>query len=270
MSYESLETSVQDGAPRELYVFTVDDEVVGRYTSGESGVTVDGDLYESSPHARGKIGISGEKGREGVKVTVDRDHPIAQRLTLRPRTGVVGCVIHRYHRDDASDRIIQYAGRVMSARRDKNGARILSIEPISVGQQRIGLHRVAQPACNLQLYGPLCRLNMYDWAHDTTITGVNGYALSVASVESGLPYVGGIVEYTAADGLTEYAYIEEVSGLDLTLDLPLYDAAATDAVTIYPGCDWTMKTCHEVYGNSPNYGGRLNIPDINPVTSSAF
>ena len=55
-----------------------------------------------------------------------------------------------------------------------------------------------------------------------------------------------------------------------TLDLPLYGAETGEPVTIYPGCDWTMTTSDEVYDNALNYGGRRNVPNLNPVTSNAF
>jgi hypothetical protein len=71
-------------------------------------------------------------------------------------------------------------------------------------------------------------------------------------------------------GITDYAYIEEADGTALTLDLPLYGAEASEAVTLYPGCDWTMATCDAVFSNSVNFGGRLHLPDLNPVTQSAF
>ena len=84
-----------------------------------------------------------------------------------------------------------------------------------------------------------------------------------------MPYAGGVVAFTEG-GITDYAYIEEADGTTLTLDLPLYGAEASETVTIYPGCDWTMSTCDTVFSNSVNFGGRLHLPDLNPVTQSAF
>lgn len=271
MTYATDEISIETGAPVELYTFTRGGVVIGRYTSGEADVTVDGDTYSTYPGglARGEISISGERGRAALRITVARDHPVASLIHLRPRTGVIGCTVSRYHRGDDTDVIVIYAGRVLSARRGRSGERILVVEPRSVSQQRIGLHRVCQPGCNWQLYGPHCRLDMGDWGHATTIVSVSGTALEVADVESGMPYAGGIVAFTEG-GITDYAYIEEADGTALTLDLPLYGAEASEAVTLYPGCDWTMATCDAVFSNSVNFGGRLHLPDLNPVTQSAF
>lgn len=273
MSYDAAETSVQGGSPVECYTFTRGTEVIARYTSAEADVTVDSETWEAWPGglARGPVTISGEDGRGALRVTVARDFPIAELIHLRPRTGVIGCTVYRHHRDDLSLGVIPiFAGRVLSARRAANGDRILAIEPRSIAQNRIGLHRVCQPSCNHELYGPLCRLDMADWDHATTIVSISGTALEVADVASGMPYTGGIVAYTDADGITDYAYIEEADGTTLTLDLAIYGAVATEAVTLYPGCDWTMTTCDTVFSNSENYGGRLHVPSLNPVTQDAF
>lgn len=272
MTYEALEESHQSGEPVELYTFTRGSEIIARYTSGDVAVTVDSNTYSPWPGGmkRSEISLSGEDGRAALKITVARDHPIAQLIHLRPRTGVIGCTVHRYHRSDDTALIPIYAGRVLSARRARTGERTLIVEPRSISQNRIGLHRVCQPGCNHELYGPLCRLSMDDWDHATTIVSISGTALEVADVASGMPYTGGIVAYTDADGITDYAYIEEADGTTLTLDLAIYGAAATEAVTLYPGCDWTMSTCDTVFSNSENYGGRLHVPSLNPVTQDAF
>lgn len=271
MTYATDEISIEAGAPVELYTFTRGGVVIGRYTSGEADVTVDGDTYSTYPGglARGEISISGERGRAALRITVARDHPVASLIHLRPRTGVIGCTIQRFHRGDATDVITIYVGRVLSARRTRSGTREIVVEPLSISQKRIGLHRVCQPACTWELYGFGCRLNIDDWKHETTIAGVSGNTMTVASVHSGWPYVGGIVAFTE-NGITDHAFIEAVDDKTFTLDLPLYGAETGEPVTIYPGCDWTMTTCDEVYDNALNYGGRRNVPNLNPVTSNAF
>jgi len=273
MTYATDELSIQSGAPVELYTFTRGGTVIGRYTSGEAEVTVDGDEYATwlGGIQRSEIAIASEDGRNSLKLAVARDHPVAQLVSLRPRTGTIGCTIQRFHRGDATDVITIYVGRVLSARRTRSGTREIVVEPLSISQKRIGLHRVCQPACTWELYGFGCRLNIDDWKHDTTIAGVSGNTMTVASVHSGWPYAGGIVAFTE-NGITDHAFIESVSddGKTFTLDLPLYGAETGEPVTIYPGCDWTMTTCDGVYDNALNYGGRRNVPNLNPVTSNAF
>lgn len=272
MSYEAEEISVQDGAPVEVYTFTRGGIGIGWFTSAESEVWVGSELYQTWPGglARNDIELSGDEGRSNLQITVAADFPVADLIHLRPRTGVIGVTVRRFHRGDASDIKPIWAGRVLSARRGKTGERVLVCEPRSVTQARIGLHRICQPGCNLQLYGPQCRLTMSDWGHETTVASISGVTLTVDSIDSGAPYAGGIVGFTDSDGITDYAFIEEASGNTFTLDLALYGLAVSDTVTIYPGCDWTMATCHGVFNNAVNYGGRLNVPERNPVTQSAF
>lgn len=275
MTYETLEESHESGEPVEVYDFTRNGTNIGRYTSADAAVTVGVNSYAVWPGGlkRGPIALAGDQGRNSLKITTAADFPPAQLIHLRSRTGIVGITVRRYHRSDASDIKPIWAGRILSARRGKTGERQLVCEPRSVTQNRIGLHRICQPGCNLELYGPQCRLSMAAWGHATTIAAISGNVLTVASAAStpvGINYAGGIVAFTDDDGITDYAFVEEVTGLAFTLDLALYGAAVSDAVTIYPGCDWTMATCHGVFNNAVNFGGRLNVPDKNPVTTSAF
>lgn len=272
MTYETEEISVQDGAPIEVYTFTRGGVGIGWYTSAESEVWVGSELYETWPGglARSRIEVGTDEGRTSLDITVARDFPIAELVHLRPRTGVIGVTVRRFHRGDATDIATIWTGRVMTVKRDRSGGRVIVCEPRSVSYNRNGLTRKCARNCQHQLYGPRCRLVQHEWAHATTISSISGNVMTVDSIESGLPYEGGIVEWTDDNGITDVAYILEVSVTALTLDLPIYGAAASDAVTIYPGCDWTMATCNDVFNNAVNYGGRLNIPTKNPITDSAF
>ena len=271
MSYEAEEISVQDGAPVEVYTFTRNDVGIGWYTSAESEVWVGSELYDTWPGglARSRLDIGGDSGRTNLDITVARDFPIAEIVHLRPRTGVIGVTVRRFHRGDASDIATIWTGRVLTVKRDRSGGRVIVCEPRSVSYNRNGLTRKCARNCQHELYGPRCRLVQHEWGHEATISDITGNVMTVDILGSGLPYAGGIVEWTSG-GITDVAYILEVTGNALTLDLPIYGAAASDAVTIYPGCDWTMATCNGVFNNAVNYGGRLNIPTKNPVTDSAF
>lgn len=272
MTYEALETSHESGEPVELFTFTRGGVVIGRYTSADAAVTVGGNTYSTWPGGikRAPISVTTEQGRAALRLTVARDFPIAEIVHLRPRTGVIGVTAQRYHRADAADLIAFWpGGRVLMAKRTRTGERELICEPRSVSYGRNGLGRKCARNCQHILYGERCRVTKASFAHATTISSISGNVMTVASVASGMPYAGGIVEWVSG-GITDVAFILEVTGTALTLDLPIYGAAASDAVTIYPGCDWTMATCDGVFSNSANYGGRLNIPTKNPVTDSAF
>ncbi len=273
MTYASSETSAQNGEPVDLFRFMRGAVVIGRYTGADVDVTIDNETFVAWPGgmAVSNLELSGEKGRSGIEITVAPTFPVVELLRDHPRTGAIGLIALRIHRTDNTQTIRPwFSGRVMSARRDtRSGARIIKVEPLSVSQSRLGVHRVAQPNCNLELYGPLCRLNRDDWEHETTVTVISGRTVTVNSVHAGWPYTGGILRRDEG-GVSDYAYIQQAENKVLTLDLLPFGLAVTDTVTIYPGCDWTMSTCDGVFGNSANYGGRLNIPPKNPVTDSAF
>lgn len=273
MTYEAIETSHQDGSPVEIYDFTRNTVTIGRYTSAERTYAVGGHDYTPWVGGinRGSIATTADEGRNMLLLDVARDFPIAALVHLRPRTGVIGVIARQFHRGDASDIKTIWFGRVVGAKRNqKTGGRTLQCEPRSASQNRNGLRRVCSVNCMHELYGPKCRLTKADWGHVTTITGITGSVYTVAGVVLGMPLPGGMLERTDGDGVVDVAYIEAVTGAALTLDLPIYGATSGDTVTIYPGCDWTMSTCNGVYSNSPNFGGRMDMPEKNPVTGPVF
>ena len=60
------------------------------------------------------------------------------------------------------------------------------------------------------------------------------------------------------------------SGGAVTLSAPIPGLKAGDAFEAYPGCDHTLSTCADKFGNQLNYGGFPYIPVKNPFAGDAI
>ena len=114
MTYEADELSIQSGAPVELYTFTRRrrDWALHVRRGGCDG------RRKHIQHLPRRSGARRDQHqrrarRAALRITVARDHPVAALIHLRPRTGVIGCTVSRYHRGDDTDVIVIYAGRVL-------------------------------------------------------------------------------------------------------------------------------------------------------------
>lgn len=202
MAYDTLEESVQGGQPVELYTFRRNSYILGKYTSSDAPVTVDGEYFAvwDGGISRSSLGSTVDEARNSLHLEVARDFPIAQLFNLTPPTDVVSVVVQRYHRGDTTDLIVIWIGRVMACQIDSDEKRTLVCEPVSTSQARTGLRRLCQKNCHHALYGPSCRLDKGDYETITTITAVNGRTIDVAGLR-GYSYAGGFVQKWADDGV---------------------------------------------------------------------
>lgn len=102
-----------------------------------------------------------------------------------------------------------------------------------------------------------------------TLTSISG--LTLTAVAFGLfpsgRLAGGFIEWTRADGLTEFRTVRSHSGSTIVIDYGALDLAVGLVVTAYPGCAHTWDDCvsHE---NKSNFGGDLWLPVKNPFSGN--
>lgn len=261
MTYEANETSVQSGAPVELFQF-VRGSTYYRYTSAESDVADTDVIWTSTPVMRTSIEVTPERVRNGISITVPRNNPVADLFRISPPTDVVAVTIFRYHRDDL-ETIVMWMGRVLGV--NWQGAKAeMQCEPVSTSVKRNGLRAVYQKNCRHVLFGTGCRLNRDDYKIETTVASFSGKNLSVADLLN-LPYAGGYLEWEPVPGSIERRFIvsADTDG-GLVLNLPFQGISVSDPVTVYPGCAHDTVTCDTVYDNIENFGGMPFIPLKNP------
>lgn len=254
MTYAAQETSVQAGAPVELYLFARGPRA-WRFTSAEVSVLFASEVWTSTPISRTDIESTQERVRNDLRVTVPRNNPVAALYVSNPPTDKVTLTVYRYHRGDVdAEAVVSWMGVVSSC--GFAGARAtINAEAISSAQGN-GLRRLYQKPCPHPLYSPApqCGLNKDDFAENVEVGAISGLVLTVDGLGSGT-YAGGFVERIDDDGNTDRRFIRSAAGNALTLVTPFDDLAVNDYVIVYPGCDHTMLTCQDEFNNLPNHGG---------------
>lgn len=263
MTYSASETSLQVGAPVELYEFTRGSTAY-RFTSCDVAQTLGANSYAIATLKRGRIETSAERARNSIDIECARSFSIAEMFRISPPSDVIALVIKRVHRAD-SDVAVIWTGRVLNCSFDGAQA-VLQCEPVSSSLRRPGLRRLYQRQCPHVLYsqgGGQCNVVRATHSTTTTVTASAGLVLSVAALTA-KPWAGGFVEWEAVAGSVERRFITSFSGLDLVLSQAFQGIPNGASVTVSPGCDHTQATCVGVYSNGPNYGGFPFTPEKNP------
>jgi len=263
MTFDTLEKSAIDGAPVELYEFTIGPNH-WRYTSGDENQVLNGLTFKREPLKRSKLEIGEEINRANLKIHLPRDNPVADLFRLYPPGAVMLVRIWRRHRGDA-DAVLLWHGRVLNCE-FAGGEAILHSEPALTSLRRNALRRFWQRQCPHVLYSTSCKVSQSAYKISDQASAVNGTQVDVpaAAGQADGYYAGGIFSWGNPSGVVESRIILSHTGTTLTLAAPIHDLVAGDTVDISPGCDHTLSTCTGRFGNAENYGGWPYIPRKNP------
>ncbi len=275
MSFASVEGSRQKGSPVSLYLFVYGDgpQSFYAYTDAEQIVNYAGVAYQPIPIDRGSIASSGSLDKAAVEITTSKDVELATLFRIYPPSQVINLFIRQGHIDDG-DFLVCWTGRVLSCSREDNETHF-SCEPISTSLKRNGLRRPYQYACPHVLYGPQCRANRS--AATTTIypIGFSGVTLVLPENWTNRPqkYIGGMVQWTTANGDTVLRTILNYSGTNVfALSGPVSNLPPGSPVNMILGCNHQTGTavqpngdCLPLHGNIHNFGGQPWIPLKNPI-----
>lgn len=273
MSFDSIETSAQDGAPVEIYTF-MRDAAVWRFTSADRDVTVSSATYTQAAIRRSEVEAGQELIRSGITLDVPRTFAVADLYRISPPTSVVTCLVRQYHEGDGELAVV-WTGRIVNVEFQGAAARI-TMEPIFTSVRRMGLRRMYQRQCPHVLYsqGPgLC--NVVEADHDVagSVDSITGFVVSVSEADA-LPdghFSGGYLEFEPSAGVFERRSIELHVGADLTLATSPTGLAVSGAVRLVPGCDHVQESTQGCakFSNEANFGGFRFMPDTNPFGGSA-
>lgn len=245
----------------ELYRFVIGTERF-LYTTAQRPVTHQGEEYDPVYIRRDAVKGTSELARAALKIRMPRDAAFAARFAPAPPTDVAEVEI--FQQDDVATAAI-WVGRVLTVAR-KGSEAVADCEPIHTSLRRAGLRRHYQKRCPHTLYDDGCRAPRQDFRVEATLTAVNGTALTAAEFDAQPDgfFTGGDVELGS---LPERRAIIDHVGDTITLNAPIADAAAGDAITAFAGCDHSFATCVSKFANEENYGGMPFIPTKNPFGS---
>ncbi|MCH9691040.1 MAG: phage BR0599 family protein [Gammaproteobacteria bacterium] len=266
MSYANREVSTTDSSPIELYEFRRGGKT-WRYTSAAHDTLYATYPYSAVPIKRSNLEQSSEMGKTGLRITFARDVEVAQPFIATPPSEITLLTLYRQHRGD-NETLAVWMGRVLNAEWRSSEVE-LNCEPAYTSLQRVGLRRLYQRNCPHVLYSTACGASAVTFRVTATVASINGPSLSVAvaaEYETGY-FTGGYATW-AANGLTEKRMITSHSDDAITLSATPPGLIVGDAITLYPGCDRTLNSCHKKFANSENFGGFPFIPTQNPFSGS--
>lgn len=270
MSFNNIETSVDQGEPIELYKFTYGDQPdqVYGYTDGEQPVVFNTIEYRPIPIQRGQISISGTLDKAALTVKLPGSSEIPEMFRVYSPSTVINLEIYQGHANDPDKQfLLCWSGRVLNCRWVKREAS-LTCEPITTSLKRPGLRRNYQYGCPHVLYDPTsCRASKAAATVEATVQAIDGTLVSL-SVAGNEDYEGGVVEWRQPNGRREIrTVVRVISGAYLLSGSPI-GLMGGMKVNLSKGCDHSLAGCAK-HDNIPNFGGFPWIPLKNPMSNSS-
>ena len=267
MTYESVEESVFNAQPIELYEFFISPKF-WRHTSADEDKTFQSNTFTAIPIRRTKIEQNPDPARNPISINVSKTMEFARKFRASPPDGVVTLKIFRKHESDAGF-VTAWIGRVVNVS-FKNDEAIISGESILTAVKRIALRRTYQKACPYVLYGSGCNLSKASFQVNATLSGVSGATLisSTFGTFTNGHFTGGFVEWSDTEGVLNTRFIISHTGNNIVVESPFISIPANANVAAFPGCDRQLTTCINKFSNEVNYGGFPYIPEKNPFDTN--
>ena len=153
-----------------------------------------------------------------------------------------------------------YAGSIGIVSEEENGfnADLLSAK----AQLEADIIPRTSPTCRATFCGPGCTLSAQRFTTEAVVTGFDAerFAIRVAGV-AGADYAFGSVRWLEGSNIGLTTDVIAVEGDELTLDAPLpEDIGVGTKLRLRQGCDHTLATCNQRFGNSANFQGEPFLP----------
>lgn len=271
MTYATLDTSVDRGAPFELYEFTMlDGSLSWNYCDSLEGYPG----YVSTQITRSNIVRDAELIGSGLSITTAYNNPLALDLLANLSSYPIKVLIKAGHVGDPDGQLLPiYRGMVAGVHFNGAQAEITCVSRFALSTQKKIPWITTQAGCNWELGGEGCGVNLTSFTSSTVIhpSDQSGNALTVAlaSTKPDGYYSGGYLRRPFVDGATRF--IRKHVGDQLLLDRPFTGMSASgDVYHLVPGCKKTESDCQSRYSNLSNYLGWSRLPSVNPFNRSAF
>lgn len=243
---------------RELYQVIMDNERF-YYTSGDSDFTLNNELYKAVSIYRNEL--SRDSLSDEAKLIADLDlAPFDLYKEFNPNTSIFVRILKE-------NGALLFAGKVRSVDFElSKGTATIKLSAIGGVLNSKIPNRTYAKECGFNLFDDGCGLDKAKFS----VVLANNFSISedkleitseaLASKPEGY-FSGGYARFS-----NQHSYISEHTGEKITLMFPLKNLSTSDVLSVYAGCDKTIKMCKNKFGNSVNYGGFPFIPSKNPVT----
>lgn len=267
MSYNALETSIENGSVVELYEF-IQGVSKYRYCTSEKSVEYQSQIYEPFAGTRKSIKQSTDVLKDTISFTFPRGDVFASQYLGFAPDDVVTVSIYRGHTTDTDGEFAVYwKGRVIGTKTSGNDITI-DCESVFTSIKRPGLRARFEYNCRHSLYLTGCNVNREAYKILSSVLSINGVTLSVqGGTVLGSGYLTGGMLITSS-GVARF--ITSHSGDFITISRPINDLQGGEVVSLYPGCDHLMSTCNSKFNNIDNFGGFPWVPSKNPFGGSSI
>lgn len=269
MTYQSIDASRHAGEPFELYLFYRSGKSWA-YTSSHRTITFDGTAYRPSVIQRDDFELSDESSSATVQVHLSRKLAVVPQFMAGMPPTPVWLRIYRGHEGDPEAEVVSlFHGQVTTFQRKGGEVRLGCASVQSAMEKRIPRMTVQQ-MCNHALYDPACGVRADEYAIDGEISHIaaNSGRITIPQLVGKKDdyYTAGIVLFPASG---DRAFIVRHLGASNQVELlnhPPGQVVVGAPVTVYAGCDRSVDTCRERFGNLANFMGFPFLPARNPFT----
>jgi hypothetical protein len=278
MSYDSYQRSTQNSNVVELYEWSAvrymadgsTNIVYYRFTSADRTINYLGfdwgpaELRRSNLHKG-----SGETAAAELVVTARRDMDFVQEHFAAEGAPSASVALKMYRIEPGqTGQAIPFIGDAMFGTFKQNYIDITCMTPEARLTRRIP-RMLNQPRCNWFTFDEGCALNPATFMFESVITAIDDRVITITGVDAEKDgdigyYTGGTL--IAPNG--ERGFIEGSVGDDIILLSRMPLLVVTDTVSLLPGDDFTLKTCHLRFGNAARFTGTtVRQPRVNPYVS---
>lgn len=264
MTFETFELSNYDGAPINLYEFTLG-STAWRYAAAAFNVSVGGNVFYSAAIDHESYSFSGSSDNDELTINLDPGLDVCDLYLGTPPSEGVRVTIYSLHHGD-TDAAAVWSGFIKLGRRVHEAQSAFVCVSLLATLARNGLRLFWGRGCPHALYDRQCRVDKADYAVSVQVTSLNAVALTCNGLSAlGDDYLaGGFLSFVHSSGALEHRAIETHTGNVIGL-LGLSDGiSAGDWITVYPGCSRTTATCETKFNNLDNYGGFPHLPTKSP------
>jgi len=272
-SFDTLEKSVQDSRPLEVYEITLGADVY-RWTSSEEDVEVDGDTYTAVAISRTAIISDPNDRRSVLTITLPAEEAFAQRYIRQSPANKAEVVITRLQRDESpafDTQAVIYRGRVAAVKFPDNGITAeIAVQTRDAAASRQAPRYLHAGMCGHVLYGPGCDVNPAAFTITGNCTAASGNTVTVTGLnaEADGYFTGGFCRPSAN---SDYRLILKHVGNVLTLLLPFAASPVGTNVDALAGCDHILTgDCAVKFDNVLKFGGFAFVPRLNPFSSNPW
>ena len=241
------------------------------YTNANKDVLYSNHLYSAIPVKHGDMdNNSDEVTKAKVELTITNQCSFVSTMLNQYDAFVTDLKIMRYYLT-TGDVETEFIGSLSTIEFSVKDA-TCSFVNILYETQRMAMRMIYQRQCPFALYGEQCKANKFEHETKTSAelwTRIDDYHLQFAG---DLPdnTIGGIIELPNKVNV----FVRMVENNIVTVSRPVYDDYLVNEnnpyVCVYQGCNRSIKTCEELFGNSENYGGFVKLPLDNPVKKNSM